>query len=103
MPEPTIAHFLAVSAALFTIGAFGIFVGRKNLIVLLMAVELILLSVNLNFAAFSAALGDLSGQAFAMFVLTIAAAEAAVGLAILVVFFRARGSIEVQDADELKG
>ena len=98
-----LSHYLAVSAALFTIGVVGIFVNRKNIIVILMAIELILLSVNLQLVAFSAFLGDLVGQVFAMFVLTVAAAEAAVGLAILVIYFRGRGTIAVDDVDRLKG
>ena len=98
-----IAHFLTVSAVLFTIGVFGIFLNRKNVIVMLMSIELILLSVNINFVAFSAALGDLVGQVFALFVLTVAAAEAAIGLAILVVLFRNLSTIDVEDLDRLKG
>src|SRR5690606_35531635 len=98
-----IGHFLTVSAVLFTLGVFGIFLNRKNVIVILMSVELILLAVNINFVAFSAALGDLVGQVFALFVLTVAAAEAAIGLAILVVFFRNRGSIAVEDVNMMKG
>ena len=98
-----LSHFLAVSAALFTIGVVGIFVNRKNIIVILMAIELILLSVNIQLVAFSAFLGDLVGQVFAMFVLTVAAAEAAIGLAILVIYFRGRGTIAVDDVDRLKG
>src|SRR5690606_4285174 len=90
-----IGHYLTLSAVLFTIGVFGIFLNRKNVIVILMSIELILLAVNVNFVAFSASLGDLVGQVFALFVLTVAAAEAAIGLAILVVFFRNRGSIAV--------
>ena len=93
----TINHFLALSAALFTIGVVGIFVNRKNIIVILMAIELILLSVNLNLIAFSVFSGSIEGQIFAMLVLTVAAAEAAVGLAILVVYFRNRGDIAVED------
>jgi NADH-quinone oxidoreductase subunit K len=99
----TLAHYIAVSAVLFTIGVFGIFVNRKNIIVILMAIELILLSVNINLVAFSAFNGDLQGQVFAMMVLTVAAAEAAVGLAILVVYFRNRGEIGVEDVNELRG
>ena len=99
----TISHYLAVSALLFVIGVFGIFLNRKNVIVILMSVELILLSVNLNFVAFSAHLQDLVGQVFAFFVLTVAAAEAAIGLAILVVFYRNRGSIAVEDVNMMKG
>lgn len=98
-----ISHFLTVSALLFTIGVFGIFLNRKNVIVILMSVELILLSVNINFVAFSAQLNDLVGQVFALFILTVAAAEAAIGLAILVVFFRNRGSIAVEDVSTMKG
>jgi NADH-quinone oxidoreductase subunit K len=89
-------HYLTVAAILFTLGVFGIFLNRKNIIVILMSVELILLAVNINFVAFSAVLGDLAGQVFALLVLTVAAAEAAIGLAILVVFFRNRGSIAVK-------
>ncbi|ORE95848.1 NADH-ubiquinone oxidoreductase subunit 4L [Stappia sp. 22II-S9-Z10] len=98
-----ISHYLTVSAILFVIGVFGIFLNRKNVIVILMSVELILLAVNINFVAFSAELNDLVGQVFALFVLTVAAAEAAIGLAILVAFFRNRGSIAVEDIDTLKG
>ena len=98
-----LAHYLAVAAILFTIGVFGIFVNRKNIIVILMSVELMLLAVNINLVAFSVYLGDLTGQIFAMFVLTVAAAEAAVGLAILVTFFRNRGDIAVDDASVMKG
>jgi NADH-quinone oxidoreductase subunit K len=96
-------HFLTVAAILFVLGIFGIFLNRKNVIVILMSVELILLSVNLNLVAFSAHLNDLAGQVFTMFILTVAAAEAAIGLAILVVYFRNRGSIEVEDISTLKG
>jgi len=88
---------------LFTLGVFGIFLNRKNVIIILMSIELILLSVNVNFVAFSAVLGDMVGQIFALFVLTVAAAEAAIGLAILVVFFRNRGSIAVEDINTMKG
>ena len=98
-----LAHYLVFAAALFTIGVFGIFVNRKNIIVILMSIELILLSVNVNFVAFSVYQGDLVGQIFAMFVLTVAAAEAAVGLAILVVYFRNRGTIAVEDLNIMKG
>jgi NADH-quinone oxidoreductase subunit K len=98
-----IAHFLTVSAILLTLGVFGIFLNRRNIIVMLMSIELILLAANLNFVAFSAALHDLVGQVFALFVLTVAAAEAAVGLAILVVFFRNRGSITPEDLNSMKG
>ena len=99
----TIDHFLFLGAILFTLGVLGIFLNKKNVIIILMSIELILLSVNINFVAFSAYLGDLSGQIFAMFTLTVAAAEAAIGLAILVVFFRNLGSIEVQQINKLKG
>jgi len=99
----TITHFLTVSALMFIIGIFGIFLNRRSVIVILMSVELILLSVNLNFIAFSAHLQDMVGQVFALFVLTVAAAEAAIGLAILVVFFRNRGSIAVEDVSTMKG
>ncbi|MFP4359399.1 MAG: NADH-quinone oxidoreductase subunit NuoK [Alphaproteobacteria bacterium] len=102
MPVP-VGHFLVVAAILFTLGVFGIFLNRKNIIVILMSIELILLAVNINLVAFSAHLGDLVGQLFAMFVLTVAAAEAAIGLAIVVVVFRARGSIEVADINIMKG
>jgi NADH-quinone oxidoreductase subunit K len=98
-----LTHYLTVAALLFVIGVFGIFVNRKNIIVILMSIEMILLAVNINFAAFSAYLHDISGQVFAMFVLTVAAAEAAVGLAILVTFFRNRGDISVDDANVMKG
>jgi NADH-quinone oxidoreductase subunit K len=98
-----LSHYLAVAAALFTIGVFGIFVNRKNVIVILMSIELILLAVNINLVAFSSFLGDLVGQVFAMFVQTVAAAEAAVGLAILVVYFRNRGNIAVEDLNLMKG
>ncbi|KDA01558.1 NADH-quinone oxidoreductase subunit NuoK [Hyphomonas oceanitis] len=98
-----LSHYLAVSAALFTIGVVGIFVNRKNIIVILMAIELILLSVNINMIAFSVFNGDITGQIFAMLVLTVAAAEAAVGLAILVVYFRNRGDIAVENVDLMKG
>ena len=96
-------QYLAVSAALFTIGVAGIFVNRKNIIVILMAIELILLSVNINLVAFSVYHGDVAGQVFAMLVLTVAAAEAAVGLAILVTFFRNRGNIAVEDVNMMHG
>ena len=98
-----LGHYLAVGAVLFVLGVFGIFLNRKNIIVILMAIELILLAVNINLVAFSAYLGDMVGQVFAMFVLTVAAGEAAIGLAIVVVFFRNRGSIEVEDISTLKG
>ena len=98
-----LGHFLVVSAILLVLGVFGIFLNRKNVIVILMSVELILLAVNLNLVAFSGALGDLTGQVFAMFVLTVAAAEAAIGLAIVVIYFRNRGSIQVEDVNLMKG
>lgn len=98
-----LAHYLGLSAALFTIGVVGIFVNRKNIIVILMAIELILLSVNINLVAFSVFSGTIEGQVFAMLVLTVAAAEAAVGLAILVVYFRNRGDIAVENVDLMKG
>ena len=98
-----IEHYIVVSAILFVLGVLGIFLNRKNVIILLMSIELILLSVNINFVAFSAHLGDLAGQVFTLFVLTVAAAEAAIGLAILVCFFRNRGSIAVEDVNVMKG
>ncbi len=101
--EIGLGHYLVVAAILFTIGVFGIFVNRKNVIIILMSIELILLAVNLNFVAFSAHMGDIAGQVFAMFILTIAAAEAAIGLAILVVYFRNRGDIAVEDINMMKG
>ena len=99
----TLTHYLAVAAILFTIGVLGIFLNRRNVILMLMAIELILLAVNINLVAFSVYLGNVTGQIFAMFVLTVAAAEAAVGLAILVTFFRNRGDIAVDDASMMKG
>lgn len=96
-------HYLILAAILFTIGVFGIFLNRKNVIVILMSIELMLLAVNINFVTFSSYLNDLTGQIFVMFILTVAAAEAAVGLAILVVFFRNKGSIAVEDISDLKG
>ena len=96
-------HYLTLAAILFTLGIFGIFLNRKNMIVILMSIELMLLAVNINFVAFSAFMGDLTGQVFAMFVLTVAAAEAVIGLAILVVFFRNKGTIAVEDIADLKG
>jgi NADH-quinone oxidoreductase subunit K len=98
-----LAHYLTVAAILFTLGIFGIFLNRKNVIIILMSIELMLLAINLNLVAFSAYLGDLAGQVFAMFVLTVAAAEAAIGLAILVVLFRNTRSINVDELDRLKG
>jgi len=103
MLEIGLAHYLTVGAVLFTLGIFGIFLNRKNLIVIMMSIELMLLAVNINFVAFSSFLHDLVGQIFAMFVLTVAAAEAAIGLAILVVYFRNRGTIEVADINLMKG
>ena len=101
--EIGLPQYLIVATILFTIGMLGIFVNRKNVIIILMSIELILLAVNINFVAFSAALGDLVGQVFALLVLTVAAAEAAIGLAVLVVFFRNRGSIAVEDINLMKG
>ncbi|MGQ0559820.1 MAG: NADH-quinone oxidoreductase subunit NuoK [Sphingosinicella sp.] len=98
-----LGHYLAVGAILFVLGVLGIFINRKNVIVILMAIELILLSVNINLVAFSAFLGDMTGQVFAMFVLTVAAAEAAIGLAILVIYFRNRGTIAVDDINQMRG
>jgi NADH-quinone oxidoreductase subunit K len=98
-----LTQYLTVAAILFTIGVVGIFLNRKNIIIILMSVELILLAVNINFVAFSTYLGDLVGQVFALFVLTVAAAEAAIGLAILVVYFRNRGTIAVEDVNVMKG
>ncbi|HEV2653098.1 MAG TPA: NADH-quinone oxidoreductase subunit NuoK [Rhizomicrobium sp.] len=98
-----LGHFLVVAAMLFTIGVLGIFVNRKNVIVIMMSIELILLAVNINFVAFSSYLHDLVGQVFALFILTVAAAEAAIGLAILVVYFRNRGTIAVEDVNLMKG
>jgi NADH-quinone oxidoreductase subunit K len=98
-----LGHYLAVAAILFTLGIFGIFLNRKNIIVILMSIELILLAVNINLVAFSTHLGDLVGQVFALIVLTVAGAEAAGGLAILVVYFRNRGSIAVEDINLMKG
>lgn len=98
-----LSHFLVVAAILFTIGVLGIFINRKNVIVILMSIELMLLAVNINFVAFSVFQGNLVGQVFTMIVLTVAAAEAAIGLAILVVYFRNRGSIAVEDIHLMKG
>ncbi len=98
-----IGHYLTVGAILFTLRVFGIFINRKNIIVILMSVELILLAVNINFVAFSVFLNDLVGQIFAMFVLTVAAGEAAIGLAILVIYFRNRGTIAVDDVRQMRG
>jgi len=96
-------HYLIVAATLFVIGIFGIFLNRKNVIILLMSIELMLLAVNINLVAFSAFAGDMVGQVFTLFILTVAAAEAAIGLAILVVFFRNRGTIDVEDVNVMKG
>ena len=101
--EITLTHYLTVAAILFTIGIFGIFLNRKNVIIILMSVELMLLAVNINLVAFSHFLGDMVGQVFAMFVLTVAAAEAAIGLAILVIYYRNRGTIAVDDINQMKG
>ncbi|MDP6572530.1 MAG: NADH-quinone oxidoreductase subunit NuoK [Rhodospirillales bacterium] len=101
--EIGLSHYLTLAAVLFTLGFFGIFLNRKNVIIILMSIELMLLAVNINLVAFSVELGDLVGQVFAMFVLTVAAAEAAIGLAILVVYFRNRGTIEVEDINLMKG
>ena len=98
-----LSHYLAVAAALFVLGVLGIFMNRKNVIIILMSIELILLAVNINFVAFSAFLHDLHGQVFAMFVLTVAAGEAAIGLAILVIYFRNRGTIAVDGDEMMKG
>ena len=98
-----VGHYLTVAAILLVMGIFGIFLNRKNVITIMMSIELILLAVNLNLVAFSSAHADLTGQVFAMFVLTVAAAEAAIGLAIVVVYFRNRGSIEVEDVNLMKG
>ena len=103
MLEIGLAHYLTVAAVLFALGIFGIFLNRKNVIIILMSIELMLLAVNINLVAFSTHLGDLVGQVFAMFVLGIAAAEAAIGLAILVVYFRNRGTIAVEDINVMKG
>lgn len=101
--EIGLAHYLSLAAILFTLGVFGIFLNRKNIIIILMSIELMLLAVNVNFVAFSAFLGDLTGQVFTLLILTVAAAEAAIGLGILVVLFRARGSIAVEDVASMKG
>ncbi len=98
-----VGHYLVVAAVLLVLGVFGIFLNRKNIIVIMMSIELILLAVNINLVAFSASLGDLTGQVFALFVLTVAAAEAAIGLAIVVVYFRNRGSIQVEDVRLMRG
>ena len=103
MLEIGIGHYLSLAAVLFTLGIFGIFLNRKNVIIILMSVELILLAVNINLVAFSAFLGDMAGQIFAMLVLTVAAAEAAIGLAVIVVYYRNRGTIAVEDINLMKG
>ncbi len=102
-PGISVGHYLVVAAVLLVIGIFGIFLNRKNVIVIMMSIELMLLAVNLNLVAFSSQLHDLAGQVFAMFVLTVAAAEAAIGLAIVVVYYRNRGSIQVEDVNLMKG
>jgi len=102
-PLIPLSYYLSVAAVMFTIGVFGIFINRKNVIIILMSVELMLLAVNINLVAFSSALGDLVGQVFALMVLTVAAAEAAIGLAIIVTFFRNRGTIAVEDVNMMKG
>jgi len=102
-PAIGLGHFLTVAAILFTLGVFGIFLNRKNVIIILMSIELILLAVNINLVGFSAHLNDLAGQVFALLILTVAAAEAAIGLAILVIFYRNRGSIAVDDINMMKG
>jgi len=101
--ELTLTHFLVLGAILFAVGVFGIFLNRRNLIVLLMSIELMLLAVNMNFVAFSTWMGDAAGQVFVFFILTVAAAEAAIGLAILVLLFRNLHTINVEDLDHLKG
>ena len=103
MGEIAVSHYLILSSIILTLGVFGIFLNRKNVIIILMSIELILLSVNINLVAFSAYLGDLVGQVFALFILTVAAGEAAIGLAILVVYFRNRGSIAVEDIKMMRG
>jgi len=103
MLEIDLGHYLTVAAILFTLGLFGVFLNRKNVIIILMSIELMLLAVNINMVAFSAQLQDLVGQVFAMFILTVAAAEAAIGLAILVTYYRNRGSIAVEDVNLMKG
>ncbi len=103
MLDITLIHYLTVAAILFTLGLFGIFLNRRNVIIILMSIELMLLAVNINFVAFSAFMGDLAGQVFTLFILTVAAAEAAIGLAILVVFFRNKGTIAVDDVSSMKG
>ena len=101
--EIALGHYLTVAAIVFTLGIFGIFLNRKNVIIILMSIELMLIAVNINLVAFSAYAGDLVGQVFAMFVLTVAAAEAAIGLSILVIYFRNRGTVAVEDINLMKG
>lgn len=103
MLEIGLGHYLTVAAVLFTLGVFGIFLNRKNVIIIMMSIELMLLAVNINMVSFSTFLHDMVGQVFTLFILTVAAAEAAIGLAILVVFFRNRGSIAVEDINQMKG
>ena len=103
MTEISLGHYLILGATIFTIGIIGIFLNRKNLIVILMCIELLLLAVNINFVSFSIFLNDLNGQIFTLFILTVAAAEAAIGLAIIVVYYRNKGSIHVDGIDTLKG
>ena len=103
MFEITLGHYLVLAATIFTIGVVGIFLNRKNIIVILMSIELILLAVNINLVSFSIYMNDLTGQIFALFILTVAAAEAAIGLAIIVIYYRNSGTIRVQEIDKLKG
>ena len=103
MTEITLGHYLTLAATIFTIGVVGIFLNRKNLIVILMCIELLLLAVNINLVSFSIFLNDLTGQIFALFILTVAAAEAAIGLAIIVVYYRNKGTIRVEEINTLKG
>ncbi len=103
MFEIGLSHYLTVAAIIFTLGVFGIFINRKNIIIIMMSIEMMLLAVNLNLVAFSSYLNDLVGQVFAMFIMTVAAAEAAIGLAIVVIFFRNRGTIAVEEVSQLKG
>ena len=103
MYQISLTHYLILASIIFTIGIFGVFLNRKNLIIILMSIELMLLAVNINFIAFSTHLNIILGQVFSLFILTVAAAEAAIGLAILVVFFRSRGTIAVDDANSMKG
>lgn len=103
MLELTLTHYLVVSAIVFTLGVMGVFLNRRNIIIVLMSIELMLLAVNINFVAFSWFLKDLSGQVFSLFILTVAAAEAAIGLAILVVYFRNRSTIKIDDLNQMKG